>query len=132
MTATTLQDNLFGVINSLPISEYESSTYGKDALSILQNANYYISENINYFWKIPFSEKKINYELLDELVSSLKILQKISTDRSISEELQQEASKLIDNILDYKKLLSDYFEERELILSNSKRMISSILEKNKY
>lgn len=104
----------------------------KDALSVLQNANYYISENINFFWKTPFSEKKINYELLNEFVSSLKILQKISTDRSISQELQQEASKLIDNILDYKKLLSDYFEERELILSNSKRMMSSILVKNKY
>lgn len=130
MTATTLQDNLSGVINSLPISEYENSIHRKDALSVLQNANYYISENINFFWKTPFSEKKINYELLNELVPLLKTLQKISTDRSISQELQQEALKLIDNILDYKKLLSDYFEERELILSNSKRMISSILVKN--
>jgi len=36
----------------------------------------------------------------------------------------------IDNALTYKDLLTDYFEERELLLGNSKRMIAPILIKN--
>jgi len=51
-------------------------------------------------------------------------------EEEVSQEIQREALLFIDNALTYKDLLTDYFEERELLLSNSKRMIAPILIKN--
>ena len=126
MTATALQNSLypsFGVINSFSIYEYKDTEYEEYALSVLRLANDNLSQSIAHFWKLPFTE-------LSKLEPLLKVLQKITLEEEVSQEIQREALLFIDNALTYKDLLTDYFEERELLLSNSKRMITPILIKN--
>ena len=133
MTATALQNSLypsFGVINSFSIYEYKDTEYEEYALSVLRLANDNLSQSIAHFWKLPFAEKEINYHLLSKLEPLLKVLQKITLEEEVSQEIQREALLFIDNALTYKDLLTDYFEERELLLGNSKRMIAPILIKN--
>ena len=91
MTATALQNSLypsFGVINSFSIYEYKDTEYEEYALSVLRLANDNLSQSIAHFWKLPFTEKEINYHLLSKLEPLLKVLQKItllelSTNRDI-------------------------------------------------
>ena len=130
MTATALQNSLypsFSVINSFSIYEYKNTEYEEYALSVLRLANDNLSQSIAHFWKLPFTEKEVNYLLLSKLEPLLKVLQKITLEEEVSQEIQREALLFIDNALTYKDLLTDYFEERELLLSNSKRMIAPIL-----
>ena len=98
--------------------------------SVLRLANDNLSQSIAHFWKLPFTEKEVNYLLLSKLEPLLKVLQKITLEEEVSQEIQREALLFIDNALTYKDLLTDYFEERELLLGNSKRMIAPILIKN--
>ena len=112
MTATALQNSLypsFGVINSFSIYEYKDTEYEAYALSVLRLANDNLSQSIAHFWKLPFTEKEVNYLLLSKLEPLLKVLQKITLEEEVSQEIQREALLFIDNALTYKNLLTDYF-----------------------
>ena len=132
MTTAVLQNDLyssFGVINSFPISEYQHTNYNDYALSVLERTDKKLDSYISNFWKIPFIQKEMDYNALVDSLPLFDTLRDMTLQTDISDVIRQSALHILNKALEYRTMLIDYFQEREIFLSNAKRMAAPVIEK---
>ena len=71
----------------------------------------------------------MDYNALVDSLPLFDTLRDMTLQTDISDVIRQSALHILNKALEYRTMLIDYFQEREIFLSNAKRMAAPVMEK---